>query len=147
MITPDAALKGFYARASQDAGMKTALGTKAATGSPARFYEGWPADTLTASDLPRATYYMVAPATRRPGVYRVRLEVDGWFWPAAGAAAKREQFTERMIELFDEQHWSVGEARLYCTVITPGRDFPAPPDEPMRRMFELRIEVSPGPAI
>lgn len=139
MAALDDALTGFYARASQDGALKSVLGTKAAAGAPARLYEGWPADEPTDN---RATYFLVNPTTRRPGIYSVRIQVDGWFQSGPGGAGKRQQFTSRMLGLFDEAHWSYGAARLYSTVTGPGRDFPAPPGRPLRRLMEIRVEVS-----
>lgn len=147
MTSPDSALKGFYARASQSAAVKLVLSTKpGVTGAPARILEGWPKDTLTQTDFPRMTYFNVVPTVRRPGFLSVRIQADGWFWNSDGSgfAAAREAWTIAMLELFDEQHWTyANEARLYSTVVNPGRDFPAPPDRPLRRMMEIRIEVSP----
>lgn len=146
MTSPDSALKGFYARASQDAAVKLALSTKPGiAGSPARIVEGWPEDTLEESDTPRMTYFNVVPATRRPGFFSVQIQADGWFWNKPGFAAAREAWTLAMLALFDEQHWTYGnEARLYSTVTNPGRDFPGPDDRPTRRMMEIRVEVSPA---
>jgi hypothetical protein len=145
MSSPDSALKGFYARSSTDATLKTVLGLK--TGRDAAdVHEGFPPDTLQQSDLPRMTYFNVVPSTRRPGVYSVLIQVDGWFPPPSvpGSAAKREQWMVRMLELFDEKNWIYDdEARLYSVVTNPGRDFPAGAQDNMRRMMELRIEVSP----
>lgn len=146
MSSPDDASAGFYARASQDATLKSVLGTKAGVvGTPARFYETWPTDTMQRTDFPRAAFFIVVPRTRRPGIYSVRLQVTGFFWPEPGSAAKRKTWTDRMLELFDEEGWTYGTTRLYAIVIQPGRDLPAGPDEPMSRLMELRIEVSPGP--
>lgn len=147
MSSIDDGLNGFYARASQDVTLKTVLGTKTGvSGTPARIYEGWPDDTLTASDFPRVTYFLVSSRTRRPGIFSLRVQVDGWFWQSPGWATKRKTWTDRMHALFDEQSWLYGSSGLYATA-TPGRDYPATSDRPARRLIELRIEVSPSPVI
>lgn len=135
MSSPDDALTGFYARAAADAPMITLVKT---------IDEGFPADTLDRSDLPRMTYFGVVPSVRRPGFYTVRIQTDGWFTAGSGGGQQRMDWTLRMLELFDEAQWTTATARLYSTVITPGRDFPGAPNEPLRRMVEILVEVSPA---
>jgi hypothetical protein len=148
MSSPDATGAAFYQRAAQAAAMKAALGTLPGTGAPARIVEGWPADTLTASDFPRMTFFTALSVIRRPGVLRVEIQADGWFWPDAGFAGERAAWTDAFLALFDEQHWARSGNRYYATVL-PGspRDFPTAPGSPWRRMIRLRIEASPGPVI
>ena len=148
-MTPDDALAGFYARASQDATLKTLLGTKTGvTGAPARFWPDWPTDTMEAADFPRGTYLMIGgppPAGMpTPSRFQVRLQVVGWFWPDGTHAAKRAQFATRMVELFEQQIWTYGTARLRALLVGMPRDLPSDSESPAGRSIDLRIDVTPA---
>lgn len=137
-MSPEAAAEeGLYRRLTGDAPLVALLG------AGQRIFPDWPADTLTAAGCPRITFYTFGPAPRRPGFQRVRLSLDLWVWPSgvSGGRAKLLAIDEQLLALFDEQHWSHGGHRLYSTA-GAFRDFPAPPDAPLRRLREITIDTA-----
>lgn len=136
-MTPEAAAEhGFYARARGDAELSDLLGPGT------RIMPGFPHDLPKASDVPRLTFYVFGPSRLVRGVQRVRVSCDLWVWPT-GTRGGRDRLLAidgRLCDLFDAEfhhasHWLVS---------APGgfRDFPAGPDEPLRRHREVIIDAA-----
>lgn len=130
---------GFFARASADTTLRQLLGERGP--GRARVFYGWPSDLTRQGDFPRVTYFMASSSVRRPGIYTVRLQVDSWVWPSGegGGPQRLAEIDSRLLALFDERHWQHEGAQLYSLALA-ARDFPAPPEQPLRRMREFQID-------
>lgn len=112
-------------------------------GGPDRITPGWIGEETEPTDYPRITFYLFGPSPIARGVQRVRGSTDLWVWPTGenGGRTRLLEIDSRVSDLFAEQgfthagHWIMGSNLGF-------RDFPGGPDEPLRRLRELALDVT-----
>lgn len=138
-MSPSAAAeKGAFERMKADAKLLALLAAGAASIVP-----GFPHDVLKQSECPRITFYVFGPPRFARDIEQVRLSADLWVWPsgAHGGRGRLLEIDGRLCELFDVDgfthagHWIVPRVGGF-------RDFHSGPNEPMRRLREILLDVA-----
>jgi hypothetical protein len=139
------ALEGTIARLVSDPDLVQLVGALP-DGEP-RIVAGWPWQMLErdpeemAVELPLVSVLQVTDVIRRPGIGHVQLQIDPWAWPVGEGGGLRRLYAidQCILDRLDEAHWIHQGVQLYA-ISEPAVDFPAGPDEPLRRSrtFEVR---------
>lgn len=134
------------ARLAGDAALAALIGTDEI--GEVRVYAGWPAELLdrpAATEFPRVTLFAATSDPIRPESGTVRLQVDVWVWPdgPSGGRARLRAIGERVAELLDERWW-IHDGRRFSAVLAGSSGFGSDPGEPLRRMYEFDVLVSPS---
>lgn len=134
--------EGFHARASADAQLAAILDAPA---GEERILYGWPAEILeepAEPEFPRITYFAPSDSEQRPGIGRVRLQVDLWAWRSGerGGPGKLKAMDDRLTTLFQEARWEHDGRRLNGMRVSR-RNSPTGAPSPLRRMLEIEVGV------
>lgn len=102
---------GFYERVRTDPTLIGITGADAA--GDAKVEGGWPEDFSVEAAYPLITFLVPADSVVRPGVRRIRVQVDMWAWPTGtnGGPEKIEAMDEQLLALLDEAEWTQGGVR------------------------------------
>ena len=104
----------MVARMRSDATLRGITGADPGDATAARVYRGYPTALLAnpqSASFPRITLMRVAGDIRRPGRGTVRGRVDLWSYDSI---AELDAMEVRVVELFDEVHWTVGGVHFYA---------------------------------
>lgn len=138
MIPSAAAEIGAYERMKADAQLIALL-----AGGAASIIPGFPHDLLKEKECPRITFYVFGPRRFARDVEQVRLSADLWVWPsgAHGGRGRLLEIDERLCALFDVDGFTHGNHWIVPT-LGGFRDFHSGPNEPMRRLREILLDVA-----